>query len=298
MINQRIGAFIATLRKEQNLTQEQFAEKLGVSNRSVSRWENGVTLPDLTLMQCICEITGITLSELLIGARQVLPDEGKDSALLVLALWEREKVAKTKTLNLWFALGLAALLTVILSAEILNGVEILLLVGFGVFFHGLGFYHNNRDPRLTDREKAVLLESKDGTAMCNPVELLAYVRKQQSVAVPQYGTAFRTICENLAEHERISFAMVANEYIIDTAPGIWHAGIAVTQDRVLLCGEFPAGRFMTRTVMDSYDRKEIVSVQYTNRSICMKTARKTVTIKGKDLGHLGEDFKNAIRKGE
>lgn len=298
MINQRIGAFIATLRKEQNLTQEQFAEKLGVSNRSVSRWENGVTLPDLTLMQCICEITGITLSELLIGARQVLPDEGKDSALLVLALWEREKVAKTKTLNLWFALGLAALLTVILSAEILNGVEILLLVGFGMFFHGLGFYHNNRDPRLTDREKAVLLESKDGTAMCNPVELLAYVRKQQSVAVPQYGTAFRTICENLAEHERISFAMVANEYIIDTAPGIWHAGIAVTQDRVLLCGEFPAGRFMTRTVMDSYDRKEIVSVQYTNRSICMKTARKTVTIKGKDLGHLGEDFKNAIRKGE
>lgn len=298
MINQRIGAFIATLRKEQNLTQEQFAEKLGVSNRSVSRWENGVTLPDLALMQCICEITGITLSELLIGARQVLPDEGKDSALLVLALWEREKVAKIKTLNLWFALGLAALLTVILSAEILNGVEILLLVGFGVFFHGLGFYHNNRDPRLTDREKAVLLESKDGTAMCNPVELLAYVRKQQSVAVPQYGTAFRTICENLAEHERISFAMVANEYIIDTAPGIWHAGIAVTQDRVLLCGEFPAGRFMTRTVMDSYDRKEIVSVQYTNRSICMKTAQKTVTIKGKALGHLGEDFKNAIRKGE
>ena len=43
MINRRIGSFIAALRKEQHLTQEQFAEKLGVSNRSVSRWENGVS---------------------------------------------------------------------------------------------------------------------------------------------------------------------------------------------------------------------------------------------------------------
>ena len=43
MINKRISSFIATLRKEQNLTQEQFAEKLNVSNRSVSRWENGVS---------------------------------------------------------------------------------------------------------------------------------------------------------------------------------------------------------------------------------------------------------------
>lgn len=43
MINQRIGSFIATLRKEQGLTQEQFAEKLGTTNRSVSRWETGVS---------------------------------------------------------------------------------------------------------------------------------------------------------------------------------------------------------------------------------------------------------------
>ena len=79
MINQRIGAFISTVRKEQNLTQEQFAEKLHVSNRSVSRWENGNTLPDLSLMQRICEITGITLPELLNGVRQDPSAERKDS---------------------------------------------------------------------------------------------------------------------------------------------------------------------------------------------------------------------------
>ena len=50
MTNERIGSFIAAMRKERNMTQEQLAEKLGVSNRSVSRWENGKTLPDLLPM--------------------------------------------------------------------------------------------------------------------------------------------------------------------------------------------------------------------------------------------------------
>lgn len=94
MINHRIGSFIATLRKEQGLTQEQFAEKLGTTNRSVSRWENGVTLPDISLMQSICRITGVTLSELLNGARTEPSDECRDSILAVLALWDREKLAK------------------------------------------------------------------------------------------------------------------------------------------------------------------------------------------------------------
>ena len=296
MINQRIGSFIAALRKAQNLTQEQFAEKLGVSNRSVSRWENGSTLPDLSLMQHICEITGITLSELLTGARQDPPCEGTDSALLMLALWEREKLAKTKTLNCWFALGLISFVAAILSVKVLSQSEICLLIVLGLFFHGLGFYHNNRDPGLTDREKAILVDPGNHSAMCHPEELLAYARKKQRIAATQYGTVFRTICENLAESERVSFAMVANEFIIDAAPGIWHAGIAVTQDRILLCGETPTGRFMTRTVLDSYPREDVLSIQYTNRSILIKTTQRAVTIKGENIGSLGEAFKNAVRK--
>ena len=53
MTNIRIGTFIADLRKEQGLTQKQLAERLGVSNRSISRWENGNTLPDYSLMQAL-----------------------------------------------------------------------------------------------------------------------------------------------------------------------------------------------------------------------------------------------------
>lgn len=295
MINQKIGSFIATLRKEQNMTQEQFAEKLGVSNRSVSRWENGNTLPDFSLLQSICEITGVTLSELLNGVRQDPSAERKDSTLLVLALWDREKLAKIKALNLWFALGVVTLLAAVLSAEFVSQAETWLLVCFGVFFHGLGFYRNNRDFKLTDSEKAILAFSGDTITMRYPEELLSFARKYQNVSASQYKTAFRAICEKLASDEQVSFAMVATEFSIDSAPGIWHVGIAVTRERIFLCGETIAGRFMTRTVMDIYDKKDILSIQHTSRSILLKTAQTTLTIKGENISQLAEDFKKAVR---
>ena len=294
MMNQQIGSFIAVLRKEQGLTQEQLAEKLGVSNRSVSRWENGNTLPDLSLMKSICEITGVTLAELLSGARQDVDADRKDGILLVLALWEREKMAKIRTLNLWFAIGIISLLTAVGLTGILSQAQTWLLAGLGIFFQSLGFYYNNRDPRLTEGEKTVLAASGDAPAMRAPEELLAFVRKHQRVAKRQYERAFREICENLAEHERISFAMVADEYIVDGAPGCWHVGIAVTRDRVFLCGETVAGRVMTRTVMDVYDKKDILSIQYTNRGILLKTARAVLTLRGENLGQLAERFKSAV----
>ena len=49
MTQENIGKTIMEKRKEKNMTQEQFAEKLGVSNRSISRWENGKTMPDFSL---------------------------------------------------------------------------------------------------------------------------------------------------------------------------------------------------------------------------------------------------------
>lgn len=293
MINKRIGSFIAALRKEQGLTQEQLAEKLGVSNRSVSRWENGNTLPDLSLMQSICDHTGVTISELLSGARQDPAADRKDGILLVLALWEREKQAKIRTLNLWFALGIISLLTAVGLSGMLSRVQTWLLAGLGMFFQSLGFYYNNRDPRLTEGEKTVLTTSGDAASMRAPEELLAFARKRQRVAKRQYQRAFREICDNLEEHERVSFAMVADEYSVDGAPGSWHIGIAVTQDRVFLCGETIAGRMMTRTVMDIYDRQQILAAGWTSRCIRMKTTGSEVKIKGENLESLAEQFRNA-----
>ena len=61
----KIGKFIAELRKEKGLTQEQLAEKLGVTSKSISRWENGKTMPDLSLMKPLCNELEITINDLL-----------------------------------------------------------------------------------------------------------------------------------------------------------------------------------------------------------------------------------------
>lgn len=71
-MNQKsIGEYIATKRKEKNLTQEQLAEKLNVSNKSISKWENGKCMPDYSIIEKLCLELSISLNELM---------DGKDTA--------------------------------------------------------------------------------------------------------------------------------------------------------------------------------------------------------------------------
>ena len=61
------GKFIAQKRKEKNLTQEQLAEVLGVSNKTISKWECGKCMPDYSIVKSLCQELGITISELMDG---------------------------------------------------------------------------------------------------------------------------------------------------------------------------------------------------------------------------------------
>lgn len=62
-----IGKFLAQRRKEKNITQEQLAEKLLVSNKTISKWETGKSMPDYQVIQLLCRELDITISELLEG---------------------------------------------------------------------------------------------------------------------------------------------------------------------------------------------------------------------------------------
>ena len=62
-----IGKFIAKKRKKQNLTQEQLAERLGISNKTVSKWETGKCMPDYAVVKSLCEELKVTVSELMDG---------------------------------------------------------------------------------------------------------------------------------------------------------------------------------------------------------------------------------------
>ena len=65
MNQEKIGNFIAKCRKEKNITQSELAEKLGVTDRSISNWENGKNMPDLSLFKPLCKELDITINELI-----------------------------------------------------------------------------------------------------------------------------------------------------------------------------------------------------------------------------------------
>lgn len=65
----KIGKFIAELRKEKCMTQEQLGEKLGVTNKTISRWENGNYMPDVEMLSLLSKELNVTINELIIGER-------------------------------------------------------------------------------------------------------------------------------------------------------------------------------------------------------------------------------------
>ena len=81
----KIGKFIAALRKEKGMTQEQLGEKLGVTNKTVSRWENGNYMPDVEMLSLLSKEFGVSINELISGER-IFEEDFKKAADNNLAL--------------------------------------------------------------------------------------------------------------------------------------------------------------------------------------------------------------------
>ena len=94
MIDQiKIGSFLRELRKEKELTQEQLAEKFGVSSRSVSRWENGNTMPELGILVELADYYEVDIKEIIDGERksEIMEKEEKETLQKVADYAEAEK---------------------------------------------------------------------------------------------------------------------------------------------------------------------------------------------------------------
>lgn len=121
----KIGKFIAEMRKEQNLTQIDLAEKLGVSNKTISKWECGNSMPDYVLMENLCELLKINVNELLSGERLLSKDYDKNAEQNIVDLiqendtkikWARKDIFEV-------ILGIAALFgTVVLMILLWGGM--------------------------------------------------------------------------------------------------------------------------------------------------------------------------------
>lgn len=110
MNQEKIGKFIATLRKEQNLTQMQLAETLGITDRAVSKWERGKSLPDVSVMLELCNILHIEVSELLNGERIMKENYNEKQEQLLLDMAEKlEKKTKVIWRAMWIVLTMSIL---------------------------------------------------------------------------------------------------------------------------------------------------------------------------------------------
>ena len=86
----RIGHFISEQRKSKGWTQSQLAEKLGITDKAISKWETGRSMPDLSLFVPLCTLLGITLNELFAGERiseQNLKEKADEVLMEVITSW-------------------------------------------------------------------------------------------------------------------------------------------------------------------------------------------------------------------
>lgn len=145
----KIGGFLKTLRKEKGLTQEQLAEILLVSGRTISRWETGTNMPDLSILIQMAEFYDVEVKELLDGERksETMEKEWKETLSKVADYNKLEKEKAAKAGNLAFGLMFAAcaamiVIQLIIAEElyVVAGETAVLLIGGGVYI-GLMVYH-------------------------------------------------------------------------------------------------------------------------------------------------------------
>ena len=115
----KIGKFIAECRKQKKLTQMQLAEKLGITDKAISKWERSIAMPDTSIMLELCDILGISVNELLSGEKISMENNNqKNEQLLLDMAKELEKKNKTIWNAMWIImtvsiLGLIGGLTII-----------------------------------------------------------------------------------------------------------------------------------------------------------------------------------------
>lgn len=314
-MNKKIGSFIQQLRTENDLTQEQLAEKLGVSNRSISRWENGTTMPDISLMKCICEEFHISISELINGERQSSslkePNakentnlKAKEAVDIILELSKHESRQKTKAVTFYFSLGFLFLGVILLQtmlltfgfieAPFLNKIQTTVFFFLILFAEITGFYFNHKHIEFSSEELDFLLQDENSLQLKTVDEMIQFARKNQPNIFKQHKQAFQEIASHFEVDEYAVFTMLADEYSINNSPGPWHVAVVVTNKQLFVSGETISGRMFTRYDTDCWRLNEIKSINMENRDIVIKTTKDKLKLKGKNLDALLIRLKNIL----
>lgn len=142
----KIGRFIAERRKLNNLTQAQLAAKLNITDRAVSKWENGRSLPDYAIMLELCDILGISVNDLLYGEVVKVEDYNKQLEKTTLEMVMQKEQTDKKLLMLEIVIGILSIVVLLGFTFIASFVNmedwlriVLIVAGFVIAMIGCAF---------------------------------------------------------------------------------------------------------------------------------------------------------------
>ena len=95
---EKIGKFIAECRKENNLTQNDLANKLNITDRAISKWENGRSMPDSSIMLDLCDILHISVNELLLGGKIEMENYNRAAELKLVEMVKQNELTNKRLL--------------------------------------------------------------------------------------------------------------------------------------------------------------------------------------------------------
>ena len=137
----KIGKFIAECRKNKNLTQAELAEKLCITDRAVSKWECGKSLPDSSIMLDLCEILGISINELLSGEVLEMKEYNKQADLNLLEMKKQKEEADKRLLTIEIVMMIVSIIflfslvivgNILVKRNVFENWIFFLMFGFGL----------------------------------------------------------------------------------------------------------------------------------------------------------------------
>lgn len=140
----KIGTFISKKRKEKKLTQSELADKLNITDRAISKWENGVCLPDASIMHELCDILEITINDLFSGEIVDMKDNEKKLEENLLEITKLKEEKDRQLLNLEIVIGYTSSITFITLLFVASYIKmplwvsiLLIVIGSIIFAVGM-----------------------------------------------------------------------------------------------------------------------------------------------------------------
>ena len=170
----KIGKFISECRKKQGLTQAQLAEKLSITDKAVSKWETGKSLPDSSIMLDLCDTLGISVNDLLCGEVVSMDNYNKELENNLLEMVKQKEQADKRLLTIEIILGIVCII------PLLAAVVLVALVPFEEWIASV-IALASLIPLLVATPFALKIEQKAGYYEC---------AKCKHRHVPKYGSVF------------------------------------------------------------------------------------------------------------